>query len=57
LTALSTSIPGYLGTNGGHGDRYGVGGGTVTIPSITTAARGGGTAVTGIPGESRIVGG
>jgi len=52
LTALSTFIPGCLGTTGGHGGHFGAGGGIAIIPSTTTVARGGGTAVTGIPGEN-----
>lgn len=55
LTALSTFTPGYLGTTGGRGGRYGAGGGTATIPG-TVAARGGGTAATGIPGDNRSYG-
>lgn len=51
LTASSTFTPGCLGITGGHGDPYGAGGGNVTILSITIAARTGGTAVTGTPGE------
>lgn len=49
LIALSTFIPGYLGTSGGRGDHFGVGGGIATILYTTSAVRGGGTAAIGIP--------
>ncbi len=51
LTALSTFTLGCLGISGGHGDRYGAGGGIATIPG-TVVAHGGGTDAIGIYGDN-----